>query len=152
MNESDLQYQHFIWESEPFKGACLISVICTCGSFLSNPFYFFENVVHVSYIIYLHCASLTYFFQQNSILAFVTVAPVTSFFLPRCSSAQEKVTGGTCRCWTGPTRERRSLDPTACSANSAQACLTGTGTWRCDIAHFIQSTHTHERENIVDQL
>ncbi len=132
--------------SELLKNAVkLVSVttfssIQKCRSFLCNNILFFENVFLVSYIIYLHCAGLT--FPTKSHIRIVTVAHVTFVFLTRCSRVQEKVTGGTCRCWTGPARERRSLDP----ANSSQACLTGTGTRRCDTAHFTQSTHAHERE------
>lgn len=37
--------------------------------FVHVHLYIFENVILVSYIIYLHGASLTYFFQQSSILA-----------------------------------------------------------------------------------
>lgn len=105
-----------------------------------------EKVVLVSYIIYLHCASLNYYFSTKFHIGTATVASVTSFSWLTVLGRRRRSREARADAEAVP-REWRSLDPAACAANSTQACLTGTGTWRCDIAHFIQRTHTRERKH-----
>lgn len=116
--------------TDPMREPCIIVI--------------FKNVILLGYIIYLRHGGLI--FQSRICIVICDSCCCQIHFL---ASLFPSAAEGQWRRVQMLNRSRgRTAVPAAFSANSSQACLTGTETWCCDITHFIQRTHSHVSELI----